>query len=117
MRSIGTSQFGWPVGSLPPSDTINSMVFSGASAITQAIPANAGFVLVSASQNVDIMVIFGGIPGGAVANTVATTFANAANSASGNASELNPLLRQLSGATTISVAANAACTVTLAYYN
>jgi hypothetical protein len=94
------------------------MTLSANTAVTQAIPANASFVLISASQNVDVMVCLGGVPGGLAANTAATSPASISNLANGTClGELNPLLRQLGGATTISVCAANTCEVTLAYYN
>jgi hypothetical protein len=121
MRSIGTSQFGWPVGSLPPPDYINAAVLAANSPYTQAVPANASFVLISASQSVDIIVLFSGASDGKgyPANTAAAAnFATVANTANGTTlGELNPLLRQLGGATYVSITANASCIVTLSYFN
>ena len=121
MRSIGTSQFGWPVGSLPPPDYINFANLAANTPYTQPIPANASFVLISATQNIDIFVLFGGQPGGPIAantNATANFGSAAANVINGTAlGELNPLLRQIGGATTISITANATCLVTLSYYN
>ncbi|MGO9170019.1 MAG: hypothetical protein ACLQBD_26780 [Syntrophobacteraceae bacterium] len=103
----GVDGNGYPlVAGIPQSNTINAMDFTGAGTKSQNVPAGANFVLISASQNVDVFVLMNGaaaVPSGDVTN--------------GSASEANPPLRQLYGVTTIGVAVNAACIVTLAYYS
>lgn len=100
------------VASIPQSNSINAMVFSGAGNKTQSIPQDASgrnpnFVAINGTQNVDAFMKFGAssaVPGSDVTD--------------GSASEANPMIRQIpSGTTQISVSVGAACIVTLAYYS
>ncbi|MGO9444133.1 MAG: hypothetical protein ACLPXB_05060 [Thiobacillaceae bacterium] len=99
------------VASIPQSNFINAMYFSGAGSQTQSLPTDASnrlpnFVLLSASQNVDTFMLFG--------SSAAVPSAGITN---GTASEANAMIRQVQGQTQISVAVSAACVVTLAYYS
>lgn len=104
----GVDQNGWPlVAGIPQSNTIGIMDFTGAAAKTQNIPAGANFVLISATGGVDVWVSLSGtaaVPTGD--NTSGTAIV-----------EANPPLRQLYGATQVSVAVSAATIVSLAYYS
>ncbi len=103
----GIDQWGLPiVGSFPQSNTINAICFTAAGAGTDNVPTGAKFVLIGASQGIDVFVKIGG-----VAAVPSATVAN------GSASEANPLLRALNGAATVGVAVSSACIVTLAYYS
>lgn len=102
----GVDQNGWPiVAGIPQSDAINAMVFTAAGAKNQNVPAGANFVLISASQNVDVFVKLGG-----------DAAVPAADVTDGSAAEANPLIRNVQGVSSIGVAVSAACIVTLAYY-
>jgi hypothetical protein len=87
------------------SDTVNVMEFDGAGEETQVVPAGAKYVLIDVSGQADVYV-----------STSGTAEVPAGDVTDGSASALAPELRQIGGATHISVAAAAACSVTLAYY-
>lgn len=103
----GVDQWGVPVvGSFPPSAKVNALYFAAAGAGVDTVPAGANFVLIGAKQGIDVFVKIGG-----------TAAVPTGNITDGSASEANPLLRALNGATTVGVAVGAASIVTLAYYS
>jgi alcohol dehydrogenase YqhD (iron-dependent ADH family) len=94
------------IGAIPQSDTINAYVFSGAGTASDTVPTGANLVLIAASQNVDVFVKIGGsatVPGSNITN--------------GSASEANPMIRWLQGATSVGIAVSASCIVTLSYFS
>ena len=103
----GVDQNGWPIVSgIPQSDTINAYVFSAAGTASDTVPTGANFVLVAASQNVDVFVKIG-----------AAAAVPSSNVTNGTASEANPMIRQLAGAGSVGIAVAAACIVTLSYFS
>lgn len=103
----GVDQWSVPVvGSFPQSDTINAICFTAAGTGVDNVPTGANFVLIAVSQGIDVFARIGG-----------TASVPAGNITDGSASEANPLLRALNGATTVGVAVSSACIVTLAYYS
>jgi hypothetical protein len=102
--------YGQPIlGCVNPSDTINGMHFTGSGAKTDNVPAGANYVLVSGSQNVDLYVKIGG---------VAASYSG--DKTDGSASEINPSIRQLDGATAVGVAVvltSGNCDVSLSYWS
>lgn len=103
----GIDQWSLPVvGSFPQSSAINAICFTAAGSAVDNVPTGANFVLIGASHGVDVFVKVGGtasVPTGNITN--------------GSASEANPLLRALNGATTVGAAVSSPCVVTLAYYS
>jgi hypothetical protein len=109
--SQAIDQNGMPIPSgIPQSDSISTMVFTAAGVKTQGIPAGANLVLIEKAGGADIFVWIGG--------TASIPSADNDFSVTGVSSpEANALVRWLSGASSISVAATSACTLTLAYYS
>jgi hypothetical protein len=100
------------IAAMQQSDTIYVNVFASSAAQYVTVPAGANFVLFSASQNVDFYMLFGVTSGLAVPSATATESAGA-----GTIPEINPMLRQLNGATKIGLIPAAACVITLAFYS
>jgi hypothetical protein len=100
------------VAAMQQSDTIYVNVFAGSTAQYVTVPAGANFVLFSASQNVDFYMLLGVTSGLVVPSATATETAGAQS-----IPELNPVLRQLNGATHIGLVPAAACNITMAFYS
>jgi hypothetical protein len=100
------------VAALPQSDTIYVNVFAGSTAQYVTPPAGANFCLFSASQDVDFYMLLNVTSGLTVPAATATESAGA-----GTIPELNPLIRQITGATKIGLVPAAACNITLAFYS
>ena len=104
----GVDQFGMPIiGAIPQGNYINGYHFTAAGTATDTPPSGANFVLVAASGQVSVYVTIGG----------AATGPYTGNNTSGGASEVNPLIRQLLGATGVGIAVGAACDVSLSYFS
>ncbi len=109
----GIDGMGQPIlAGMQQADTIYVNVFTTATAQYVTVPAGANFVLFSASQNVDFYMLFGVTSGLAVPTTTATEAAGALS-----IPEINPLLRQINGATHIGLIPAAACVITMAFYS
>lgn len=85
------------------SDTSFAVVLAAGQAKTVAVPGGARVVLLNATA--DVWVRFG-----------AATTVPAADVLDGSAPELNPVAREITGLSTIGLAAPAACTVNLVFY-
>jgi hypothetical protein len=104
---------GFPiVAGMQQSDTIyvNVMVANTAQYVT--VPSGANFVLFAASGNSDFYMLLNVTTGLTVPNATATEAAGALS-----IPELNPLLRQLNGASKIGLISPTACVITLAFYS
>jgi len=87
---------------LPFSDSINALALAANTAETLSIPAGARFAVFSGT--VDFYVKTGGtatVPG---------------DTTDGSAAELNPTMRDITGASLISIISAATCIVTVAFY-
>ncbi len=100
------------VAALPQADTVYVNVFAGSTAQYVTVPAGANFVLFAASGSVDFYMLMGVTNGLTVPNATATEAA-----AAGTIPELNPLIRQINGSTSIGLIPAAACVITLAFYS
>jgi hypothetical protein len=93
------------VGAIPFSDTIGALVFTGAGAQSFTIPPGANLVYIGWSAG-NIYLLMDGAAAVPAAN------------ASSGASEINPSpFRWLYGHTTIGIAADSACVVTLSFWS
>ncbi len=93
------------VGAIPFSDTIGSLVFSAAGAQSFTIPAGANLVYIGCNAG-NLYVV----PNGAAAVPTG-------NLSTGQ-SEINPSpFRWVNGVTTIGIAADSACVVTLSFWS
>lgn len=90
---------------LPPSDTVNARVLSAGSAETIAVPDGANVVVFSATE--DFYAKYGASP---------TAAAPSGDVTDGSASELNPVVRDITGVANISVVSPATCIITAAFY-
>jgi hypothetical protein len=93
------------LGLIPMSNTVNAMDFTAAGVKTQNIPTGANLVLIQPASGQDIFVKL---------NAAATI--PGADVTDGSACQQDVPFIHLGGATTISIATNAAGIVTLAYY-
>lgn len=93
-------------------DTIYVNVFASSAAQYVTVPAGANLVLFGASGNTDFYMLLNVTSGLAVPAGTATEAAGALA-----IPELNPLLRQLNGATHLGLIPAAACIITLAFYS
>ena len=100
------------VAGMQQADTIYVNVFASSAAQYVAVPAGANFCLFAASGNTDFYMLLNVTSGLAVPAATATEAAGA-----NTIPELNPLLRQLNGATHIGLIPAAACVITLAFYS
>ncbi len=89
---------------LNPSDYIDARVLAANTAESHTVPPGAKYVLFSA--NADFYAKFG------AAGTVP-----AADVTDGTASELNPVLRSIDGATTIGLISAVTCIVTMSFFS
>lgn len=109
----GIDGMGFPIiAGVQQSDTIyvNVMVANTAQYVT--VPSGANFVLLAASGNNDFYMLLGVSSGLTVPSATATETAGALS-----IPELNPLLRQLNGATKIGFISPSTCVITLAFYS
>jgi hypothetical protein len=93
------------VGAIPQSDTIDMLVFTAAGTQSDTVPTGADLVYISWTQG-NLYVKVGGtsnIPSGNVTD--------------GSGSAINPSVRWIRGATSISITADASCFVSLSYYS
>jgi hypothetical protein len=100
------------VAGMQQSDTIYVNIFASSAAQYVTVPSGANFVLFAASGNTDFYMLLGVSSGLTVPSATATETAGALTNP-----ELNPLLRQLNGATKIGLIPTAACVITLAFYS
>ena len=95
------------MGSIPQTNTINAMVFTGAGVKTQNVPSGAQLVLIQPASGQDVFVSIGTSPTAAVP---------AGDITNGSASMQDPAMIALMGAAEISIATATAGVVTLSFY-
>jgi hypothetical protein len=96
------------VASVQQSDTIYAIVMAANTAQYITPPAGANFVLFAASGGNDFYMLL---------NVTSGLSVPAANNTAGTSPELNPLIRELKGATSIGLVTTAACNITMAFYS
>lgn len=104
----GVDNLGFPViAGVQQSDTIYAYVMTANTAQYVTPPTGANFVLFSASGGNDFYMKLGVSSGLSVPGS---------NITDGSAPELNPLVRQLGGASAFGLITTANCVITLAFY-
>jgi len=92
------------------SDAINAVILAAATAKSITIPTGSKFVILNALDSYGASV-------GIYLNVGSTAEIPAGDVTDGSASEINPGVRYIAGATTVSVISPVACYVSAAFYN
>ncbi|MGA3113476.1 MAG: hypothetical protein ABSF90_03480 [Syntrophobacteraceae bacterium] len=103
------------VAAMQQSDTIYVNVFASSTAQYVTVPSGANFVLFEASANTDFYMLLNATSNGTTIAVPTVTATEAAGA--GTIPELNPLVRQLNGATSIGLIPGGPCVITLAFYS
>ncbi len=103
-RSEGARVNGPNGFALPAPDYVDARVLAAGTEEIHSVPAGADIVVFSATDDFYV-------------NYDATAVAPSGDITDGSASELNPVVRDVRGVTSIHLVAPATCTVTLAFYS
>jgi len=103
-RSEGSRVNGPNSWALPAPDYVDARVLAAGVEETHTVPADADVVIFSATDDFYV-------------NYDATAAAPSGDVTDGSASELNPVVRDLAGVTTMHVIAPATCTITMSFYS